>query len=135
MNEENDSEIIEKYSEALVNTDHIVGKASELPYTKEVIGEVLLAMYSAVEDAEERKVLEEAYLKLESFISDEDYQAMSEYISLLADLKQEVDDQEKVFELAAEQIPDTSLEVLDVLNKIEENLKRRKQDLQRIQSH
>lgn len=129
VNEQEMSEIIEAYTEALINTKHIVGKVSELPYNKDVIADVLLEAYRSSDNEEEKAVLEEAYLKLESFLDDKDFEALSEYITVLAELQENEQDQEKVFEMAVEQIPETANEVLEILQRIEDNLKTRKASL------
>lgn len=129
MNEEEMTEIIESYTDTLINTKHIVGKKSELPYDKSRIAEVLLQAYRDSEDEEEKGILEEAFLRLESFLSDDDFNVVSEYLNQIGELRESGESQEKVFEMAAEKIPSTALEVLDIFNKIEENLKQRRDQL------
>jgi hypothetical protein len=129
MKEEEIAEIIESYTDALINTKHIVGKASELPFEKSRIEDALLQAYRESEADEEKEILEEAYLKLESFLDDKDFDLVSEYLDLLGELRESGESQEKVFEMAAEKIPSTANEILDIFNKIEEKLKERRQKL------
>jgi len=129
MSEEEMQEIIDGYTDALINTQHIVGKESELPYQKAKISEVLLQAYKDTEDAEEKEILEEAYMKLESFLSDEDFEVVSKYLTSLGELSETESSQEKIFEMAAEKVPATAREVIDIFGKIEEKLKKRREDL------
>lgn len=122
-------EIIDAYTEALINTKHIVGKASELPYDKSRISEVLLEAYKNAENAEEKEIIEEAYLKLESFLNDEDYDKVSEYLTILSEYNEEDISQEELFEKVTEKVPETALDVIEILGNIEEQLKKRRADL------
>jgi vacuolar-type H+-ATPase catalytic subunit A/Vma1 len=129
MSEEEMQEIIDGYTDALISAKHIVGKESELPYQKAKISEVLLQAYKDTEDAEEKEILEEAYMKLESFLSDEDFEMVSKYLTLLGELGETETSQEKIFEMAVEKVPTTAREVIDIFGKIEEKLKKRREDL------
>lgn len=132
MNEEEMAEIIEGYTDALINAQHIVGKESDLPYEKSRIGEVLLKAYHESNDTEEKEVLEEAFLKLESFLEDDDFNVVSKYLMLLGELRESEETQERLFEMAAEKVPTTAREVLDIFNKVEEKLKYRRTQLQSL---
>lgn len=135
MTEDEITEVIEAYTEALINTKHIVGTISELPYDKARIEEALFQAYQESSDDEEKEILEEAILKLESFLDEADFNLISEYLTELGELRESEEDQEKVFEMAAKSIPTTALEVLEVFNKIESKLKESKQKLETLQAN
>jgi hypothetical protein len=129
MTETEITEIIDAYTKALIDTKHIVGKLSELPYEKPVIEEALLLAYKESSEQEEKEILEEAILKLESFLDDADFSIVSEYLTQLGELRESEEEPEKIFELAAQSIPTTAQEVLEIFNKIENNLKASKEKL------
>jgi len=126
MTEEEMQKIIDGYTNALINAQHIVGKESELPFEKSRISDVLIEAYKSTDNAEEKEILEEAFLKLESFLSDEDFEVVSEYLGVLGELREEELSQERIFELAAEKIPTTAREVIDIFTRIEEKLKQQR---------
>lgn len=132
MSEEEMQEIIDGYTDALINTKHIVGKESELPFEKSRISDVLVQAYKDTDDGEEKEILEEAYMKLESFLSDEDFEVVSKYLTFLGEISETESSQEKIFELAAEKVPTTANEVIDIFSKIEEKLKKRREDLEQL---
>ena len=68
-------------------------------------------------------------MKLESFLSDEDFEMVSKYLTLLGELGETETSQEKIFEMAVEKVPTTAREVIDIFGKIEEKLKKRREDL------
>jgi len=130
MSEEEMQEIIDGYTDALISAEHIVGKESELPFEKSRISDVLLQAYKATDDANQREILEEAYMKLESFLSDEDFEVVSKYLTFLNELSETETSQEKIFELAVEKVPATASEVIEIFGMIEENLKKRREELE-----
>lgn len=124
--------VIDAYADVLNTADTIVIPESALPYPKEVISDVLLAEMKENDNADVKAILHEAYLRLELFLPNDDFDKVSRYLELIGELADSQGSPEDIFREAAEKVPTTDDEVHDIMEAIEARIVQRKETLANI---
>ena len=112
-------EIISAYGNILENRRLIVGRESDLPFPKELIRQALAEELVNPSRPELLNALEIAFLELESFLTDEEFELVSQFLKAVAEgapllEKGDIDLAQK----AAALIADTPREAIEIQGKI-----------------
>lgn len=127
MNLEERVAVVEAYADILRSAGSIVIRESQLPFSKDDISEVILSELKTTEDKDIQDVLIEAFMRLELFLPDEQFEPVSRYLELLGDLADMEGEPSEIFQTAAEQVPTTNEEVHAIFDAIDERIQQRKQ--------
>ena len=86
MQEIDAADVLQRYSETLSNSKHVVADVESLPYPKQIIHAVLVDGLKRFKDAESQNILSTAFLSLANFqsMTDDEREATSALAAIVA---------------------------------------------------